>query len=99
MKNTIDLNLYRFLYLLSQQKSQAKVCHTLDISKATFTRQLAECRQRFDNELFNAEKGIYTPTLLCQQLCEVISEPLERLVQISKPMSTYSASLIRYLAC
>ncbi|WP_447400122.1 LysR substrate-binding domain-containing protein [Vibrio harveyi] len=92
MKNTIDLNLYRFLYLLSQQKSQAKVCHTLGISKATFTRQLAECRQRFDNELFNAEKGIYTPTLLCQQLCEVISEPLERLEQIPQLAQSFNAN-------
>ncbi|WP_285382689.1 LysR family transcriptional regulator [Vibrio sp. B181a] len=92
MKNTIDLNLYRFLYLLSQQKSQAKVCHTLDISKATFTRQLAECRQRFDNELFNAEKGIYTPTLLCQQLCEAISEPLEQLEQLPQLAKTFNAN-------
>ncbi|CAH1546937.1 LysR family transcriptional regulator [Vibrio rotiferianus] len=92
MKNTIDLNLYRFLYLLSQQKSQAKVCHTLDISKATFTRQLAECRQRFDNELFNAEKGVYTPTLLCQQLCEAIGEPLEQLEQIPQLAKTFNAN-------
>lgn len=92
MKNTIDLNLYRFLYLLSQQKSQAKVCHTLDISKATFTRQLAECRLRFDNELFNAEKGIYTPTLLCQQLCEAIGEPLEQLEQIPQLAKTFNAN-------
>ncbi|SUQ07828.1 transcriptional regulator [Vibrio owensii] len=92
MKNTIDLNLYRFLYLLSQQKTQAKVCHTLDISKATFTRQLAECRQRFDNELFNAEKGFYTPTLLCQQLCEAISEPLEQLEQIPQLAQSYNAN-------
>ncbi|WP_182026566.1 LysR family transcriptional regulator [Vibrio rotiferianus] len=92
MKNTIDLNLYRFLYLLSQQKSQAKVCHTLDISKATFTRQLAECRLRFDNELFNAEKGVYTPTLLCQQLCEAIGEPLEQLEQIPQLAKTFNAN-------
>jgi len=92
VKNTIDLNLYRFLYLLSQQKSQAKVCHTLDISKATFTRQLAECRQRFDNELFNAEKGVYTPTLLCQQLCEAIGEPLEQLEQIPQLAKTFNAN-------
>ncbi|WP_282064401.1 LysR family transcriptional regulator [Vibrio rotiferianus] len=92
MKNTIDLNLYRFLYLLSQQKSQAKVCHTLEISKATFTRQLAECRQRFDNELFNAEKGVYTPTLLCQQLCEAIGEPLEQLEQIPQLAKTFNAN-------
>ncbi|MGR5212416.1 LysR substrate-binding domain-containing protein [Vibrio rotiferianus] len=92
MKNTIDLNLYRFLYLLNQQKSQAKVCHTLDISKATFTRQLAECRLQFDNELFNAEKGIYTPTLLCQQLCEAINEPLEQLEQIPQLAQNFSAN-------
>ncbi|WP_010448325.1 LysR family transcriptional regulator [Vibrio rotiferianus] len=92
MKNTIDLNLYRFLYLLSQQKTQAKVCHTLDISKATFTRQLAECRLRFDNELFNAEKGVYTPTLLCQQLCEAIGEPLEQLEQIPQLAKTFNAN-------
>jgi DNA-binding transcriptional LysR family regulator len=92
VKNTIDLNLYRFLYLLSQQKSQAKVCHTLDISKATFTRQLAECRLRFDNELFNAEKGVYTPTLLCQQLCEAIGEPLEQLEQIPQLAKTFNAN-------
>jgi len=92
VKNTIDLNLYRFLYLLSQQKSQAKVCHTLDISKATFTRQLAECRLRFDNELFNAEKGVYTPTLLCQQLCEAIGEPLDQLEQIPQLAKTFNAN-------
>ncbi|MGR5132100.1 LysR substrate-binding domain-containing protein [Vibrio alfacsensis] len=93
MKNTFDLNLYRFLHLLSQQKSQVKVCHTLDISKATFNRQLAECRQHFDNELFNAEKGIYTPTLLCQQLCETISEPLEQLEQIPQLVQSLNANM------
>lgn len=92
MKNTIDLNLYRFLHLLIQQKSQAKVCHTLDISKATFTRYLAECRQRFDNELFNAEKGAYTPTLFCQQLCQAICEPLEQLEQIPQLAKSFNAS-------
>ena len=68
------------------------MCHTLDISKATFTRQLAECRQRFDNELFNAEKGVYTPTLLCQQLCEAIGEPLEQLEQIPQLAKTFNAN-------
>ncbi|MGF1733896.1 LysR family transcriptional regulator [Photobacterium satsumensis] len=91
MKNTIDLNLYRFLNLLCQQKSQAKVCHTLDISKATFNRQLAECRHRFDNELFNVDKGAYTPTLFCQQLCKALAEPLEQLEQIPQLAQSFNA--------
>lgn len=91
MKNTIDLNLYRFLNLLCQQKSQAKVCHTLDISKATFNRQLAECRHRFNNELFNVEKGVYAPTLFCQQLCEAITEPLEQLELIPLLAQSFNA--------
>jgi len=56
MKSSIDLNLYRFLGSLYEQKSLAKVCHTLDISRATFNRYLSECRELFGNELFIADK-------------------------------------------
>ncbi|MCW8335672.1 LysR family transcriptional regulator [Vibrio sp. SCSIO 43135] len=81
MKNTIDLNLYRFLDLLYEQKSQAKVCHTLGISRATFNRHLADCRELFANELFLATKGIYQPTLFTTQLIAIVKEPLEQLEQ------------------
>ncbi|MCK6264287.1 LysR family transcriptional regulator [Vibrio sp. ZSDE26] len=81
MKNTIDLNLYRFLDLLFEQKSQVKVCHTLDISRATFNRHLSDCRDLFGNELFIATKGIYEPTLFTNQLIRIIKEPLEQLEQ------------------
>ena len=82
MKNTIDLNSYRFIDLLCQYKSQAKVCHSLAISKATFNRQLAECRNVFDNELFIASKGSYEPTFFTSQLQELIQTPLEQLAQV-----------------
>ncbi|MFM2606626.1 LysR family transcriptional regulator [Vibrio chagasii] len=81
MKNTIDLNLYRFLDLLYEQQSQAKVCHILDISRATFNRHLSDCRDMFANELFIATKGVYTPTLFTTQLMLVVKEPLEKLEQ------------------
>ncbi|MGF1698528.1 LysR family transcriptional regulator [Vibrio lamellibrachiae] len=81
MKNTIDLNLYRFLDLLYEQKSQVKVCHTLGVSRATFNRHLSDCRDLFGNELFLATKGIYEPTLFANQLIGIIKEPLEQLEQ------------------
>lgn len=79
VKHSIDLNLYRFLNLIFEQKSLPKVCHTLNISRATFNRQLADCREQFGNELFIATKGLYHPTLFCSQLMHIIDEPLEQL--------------------
>ncbi|CAH1542191.1 hypothetical protein THOG05_40129 [Vibrio rotiferianus] len=79
VKHSIDLNLYRFLNLIFEQKSLPKLCHTLNISRATFNRQLADCREQFGNELFIATKGLYHPTLFCSQLMHIIDEPLEQL--------------------
>lgn len=77
MKHRFDLNLYRFLTSLSRHSSQSKVCHELEISRATFNRHLSECRDCFGNELFVVNKGVYTPTLFTKQLIEYIQSPLE----------------------
>ena len=92
MKNTIDLNLYRFLSLLYDQQSQAKVCHTLDISRATFNRHLADCRDLFANELFIATKGNYAPTLFTTQLMLVVKEPLEQLEQAQQISQSFEGT-------
>ncbi|MBW3695087.1 LysR family transcriptional regulator [Vibrio sp. T187] len=92
MKNTIDLNLYRFLDLLYEQKSQAKVCHILDISRATFNRHLADCRDLFANELFIATKGSYAPTLFTTQLMSVVKEPLEQLEQVQQISQSFEGT-------
>ncbi|MGF1722437.1 LysR family transcriptional regulator [Vibrio kyushuensis] len=89
MKNTIDLNLYRFLDLLYEQKSQVKVCHTLGVSRATFNRHLSDCRDLFGNELFLATKGIYEPTLFTNQLIGIIKEPLEQLEQAQQVSQSF----------
>lgn len=79
MKSRIDLNLYQFLYCLQQQQSLPKVCHELDISRATFNRYLAECRQWLANELFVVNKGNYQPNAFMRQLTEHIHGPLQQL--------------------
>ncbi|OCH08746.1 LysR family transcriptional regulator [Aliivibrio fischeri] len=90
MKNSIDLNLYRFLDSLYEQKSLAKVCHTLDISRATFNRYLSECRELFGNELFIADKGLYAPTLFTTQLINIIKAPLEQLEQAQQTAKSFN---------
>ncbi|MEH0696844.1 LysR family transcriptional regulator [Vibrio owensii] len=92
MKHSIDLNLYRFLNLIFEQKSLPKVCHTLDISRATFNRQLADCRELFGNELFIANKGLYFPTLFCSQLMNIIKEPLEQLESAQTQVNVLEAA-------
>ncbi|MET2845798.1 LysR family transcriptional regulator [Vibrio owensii] len=92
MKHSIDLNLYRFLNLIFEQKSLPKVCHTLDISRATFNRQLADCRELFGNELFIANKGLYFPTLFCSQLMNIIEEPLEQLESAQTQVNVLEAA-------
>lgn len=92
MKNTIDLNLYRFLDLLYEQKTQAKVCHILDISRATFNRHLSDCRDLFGNELFIATKGNYAPTLFTTQLMAVVKEPLEQLEQVQQLSQSFEGT-------
>ncbi|MGF1754668.1 LysR family transcriptional regulator [Vibrio makurazakiensis] len=92
MKNTIDLNLYRFLDLLYEQKTQAKVCHVLDISRATFNRHLSDCRDLFGNELFIATKGNYAPTLFTTQLMSVVKEPLEQLEQVQQISQSFEGT-------
>lgn len=92
MKHSIDLNLYRFLHLVFEQKSLPKVCHTLDISRATFNRQLADCRELFGNELFIANKGLYVPTLFCSQLMSIIEEPLEQLESAQTQVNVLKAA-------
>lgn len=92
MKHSIDLNLYRFLHLIFEQKSMPKVCHTLDISRATFNRQLADCRVLFGNELFIANKGLYQPTLFCSQLMSLIEEPLEQLESVQTQINVLEAA-------
>ncbi|WP_394136209.1 LysR substrate-binding domain-containing protein [Aliivibrio fischeri] len=90
MKNSIDLNLYRFIDSLYEQKSLTKVCHTLDISRATFNRYLSECRERFNNELFIANKGLYAPTLFTIQLNNIIKTPLEQLEQVQQTAKSFN---------
>jgi len=82
LKNRFDLNLYHFLSLLHRYRSQMKVCHDLDISRATFNRHLADCREGLGDELFVVAKGVYTPTLFTNQLIEYIEQPLEQLEQV-----------------
>lgn len=81
MKNRVDLNLYRFMICLVKLKTLSKTCHELDISRATFNRHLASCRELFNNELFVVTNGSYTPTLLMTQLAQHIDEPLSVLEQ------------------
>ncbi|TFH89845.1 LysR family transcriptional regulator [Vibrio ouci] len=82
MKNRFDLNLYRFLSLLHRHRAQAKVCHDLDISRATFNRHLSDCRDSLGDELFVVSKGVYTPTLFTNQLIDYIELPLQQLEQV-----------------
>ncbi|WP_394203006.1 LysR substrate-binding domain-containing protein [Shewanella waksmanii] len=81
MDTRIDLNLYRFMMSLVKLKSLSKTCHELDISRATFNRHLAQCRDLFANELFVVNKGAYTPTLMMSQLAQYIEAPLSSLEQ------------------
>ncbi|MGF1885744.1 LysR family transcriptional regulator [Photobacterium profundum] len=96
MKNTMDLNLYRFLDLLLEQKSQVKVCHTLNISRATFNRHLADCRDIFSNELFIATKGIYEPTLFMTQLLSIVKEPLDQLEQAQQLSQSFTGDNVNF---
>ncbi|RTZ17483.1 LysR family transcriptional regulator [Vibrio aquaticus] len=82
MKNRFDLNLYRFLTALHRFGSQVKVCHDLDISRATFNRHLSDCRDSLGDELFVVAKGVYTPTLFTNQLIDYITLPLQQLDQV-----------------
>lgn len=101
MKNTLDLNLYRFIDLLYRQQSLAKVTHTLSISRATFNRQLSECRERFGNELFIANKGIYQPTLFTSQLVSSFKLPLEQLEQVQQLSHSFDTNKldIEFIIC
>ena len=84
MKNTVDLNLYRFLCVLHDKRSQPKTSHTLNISRATFNRYLSECRDMFNDELFIAQNGRYAPTQLGSQLIDSIKTPLSILEESGK---------------
>ncbi|AJR06210.1 LysR family transcriptional regulator [Photobacterium gaetbulicola] len=79
MKKNFDLNLYRFLVVLYEKRTQAKVTFYLSISRATFQRYLAECREIFGNELFIANNKVYEPTLLASQIVSRVKDSLEQL--------------------
>lgn len=93
MQNSVDLNLYRFLCSVAEQKTQPKVCFILGISRSTFNRNLSELRVFFGNELFTVQKGVYSCNLFASQLIETVKPPLEQLDQAVALSNLFGADI------
>ncbi|RJG42273.1 LysR family transcriptional regulator [Motilimonas pumila] len=97
MKSRLDLNLYQFLHCLYQVQSLPKVCHELNISRATFNRHLADCRQWLGNELFVVSKGNYQANVFMRQLAEHIQTPLQQLEQAQQVVQSQNLQGAEYV--
>ncbi|EDP59524.1 LysR family transcriptional regulator [Vibrio sp. AND4] len=91
MEYSIDLNLYRFLHLIFEQKSMVKVCQALEITRAAFYLRLADCRKLFGNQLFITREELYLPTLFCRQLMNTIEQPLKHLESAQAQVNSIDA--------
>ncbi|MCZ8498778.1 hypothetical protein O9929_15055 [Vibrio lentus] len=97
LKNTIDLNLYRFLEACFMiQQSQAKVCHTLDISRATFNRHLADCRDLLPMGCLLRQREIMLRLLFHHSVDVGGEEPLEQLEQAQQISQSFEGNGCQY---
>ncbi|KLN63420.1 LysR family transcriptional regulator [Vibrio sp. VPAP30] len=74
-----DLNLLKFLKVLSEEKQTVLAAKQLKISQPTVSAMLKKLRVEFDDNLFIRNKNILEPTPRCEEILAQLPELFERL--------------------